>query len=796
MIPTSVDSISDSKVIYSKLILEESVWDNTSAVSSTIKPAQILHNAMCNLINLYQSRSLHSDRHSKLISAIKQLDDFFSTCKSYGGLLNDRNNQNIMFSEEVELFRDAVAEADLSKDSPPPSREALSAILFIDLSQLNINDSMLNILYFIHDNLEKYKNKIRVRKQKSERNFKTITKFINSLNFTGATNYAFQCNLFLSGIDKFNVVSICQAKNLFLRFLRNFVQGDFKYIWFLEYHRLKGYSIHFICFYNSNLDIPSLIQSTWKRINPNIENSCFLYNMPNTQLPHRTISGFSPDALLAYLGYMCFREMHYKIKTFETINTFGKGDFLSRKLRAITPPIPISYNQNYGSVAPPPIAFTNHFNPPNPSTFAYKEPIFSLPPMPVQISNILPTFDNTSVNPFSAPSEFKVKLSQQYDPNDISWYPFRGSNPFLLITGLSGSGKSNTLMLIASESTNFTNVWVFDPHNSMSGLKFEKILFSSGSQSNLGINPLTIYANNFIRKGLHDHKQASIDIIKRATGNLGRRQLMILQEALYSLYDQAFDQPITTNDQFNNSVTFTKLIELLKSWSIDKSKESKWPIIESCIGTISSIFSHPLFSRDNWFDVKSSLEKNLFFDLSALANTERYVVMESLLRQVFAILSQEQQDKDIDQTKTETEQSIAPNWVSCLNHTPSFDFQKKLKLLIVIDEARLLMMMGKESAKDDSDRIINVIVNEGRKYGIGLVLATQRFEHVSQDIRTNIACKLIHKTADLKEARAISAMINVLPSTLMELTTGKAIFFDGKNSYYTDIQNIKRKGMI
>ena len=46
--------------------------------------------------------------------------------------------------------------------------------------------------------------------------------------------------------------------------------------------------------------------------------------------------------------------------------------------------------------------------------------------------------------------------------------------------------------------------------------------------------------------------------------------------------------------------------------------------------------------------------------------------MESLLRQVFAILSQEQQDKDIDQTKTETEQSIALNWVSCLNHTPSF----------------------------------------------------------------------------------------------------------------------------
>ena len=96
--------------------------------------------------------------------------------------------------------------------------------------------------------------------------------------------------------------------------------------------------------------------------------------------------------------------------------------------------------------------------------------------MPVQISNILPTFDNTSVNPFSA-QEFKVKLSQQYDPNDISWYPFRGSNPFFINYWIIRIRKNNTLMLIASESTNFTNVWVFDPHNSMSGLKFEKSCF-------------------------------------------------------------------------------------------------------------------------------------------------------------------------------------------------------------------------------------------------------------------------------------------------------------------------------
>ena len=90
---------------------------------------------------------------------------------------------------------------------------------------------MLKILYFIHDNLENTKIKLESA-NKNLRNFKTITKFINSLNFTGGNKYAFNA-IFLAGIDPFNIVSIYQIKNLFLRFLRNFVQGDFKYIWFL-----------------------------------------------------------------------------------------------------------------------------------------------------------------------------------------------------------------------------------------------------------------------------------------------------------------------------------------------------------------------------------------------------------------------------------------------------------------------------------------------------------------------------------------------------------------------------------
>lgn len=55
---------------------------------------------------------------------------------------------------------------------------------------------------------------------------------------------------------------------------------------------------------------------------------------------------------------------------------------------------------------------------------------------------------------------------------------------------------------------------------------------------------------------------------------------------------------------------------------------------------------------------------------------------------------------------------------------------------IVVDEAHLFV-------SDDGDHIINKLVKEARKYGLGLILASQAFVHFSDDLLMSAATKLV-----------------------------------------------------
>jgi DNA helicase HerA-like ATPase len=57
-------------------------------------------------------------------------------------------------------------------------------------------------------------------------------------------------------------------------------------------------------------------------------------------------------------------------------------------------------------------------------------------------------------------------------------------------------------------------------------------------------------------------------------------------------------------------------------------------------------------------------------------------------------------------------------------------------IYIVIDEAHIFL-------NNDSNHIINVIAKEARKFGIGLILASQSFTHFPEDIVANTATKII-----------------------------------------------------
>lgn len=56
--------------------------------------------------------------------------------------------------------------------------------------------------------------------------------------------------------------------------------------------------------------------------------------------------------------------------------------------------------------------------------------------------------------------------------------------------------------------------------------------------------------------------------------------------------------------------------------------------------------------------------------------------------------------------------------------------------MIIVDEANVFF-------NDESDSILNIIAKEARKFGLGLICASQSPTHFSEDFMTNVSCKII-----------------------------------------------------
>lgn len=61
---------------------------------------------------------------------------------------------------------------------------------------------------------------------------------------------------------------------------------------------------------------------------------------------------------------------------------------------------------------------------------------------------------------------------------------------------------------------------------------------------------------------------------------------------------------------------------------------------------------------------------------------------------------------------------------------------QRVREFIVIDEADVYF-------SDDPENILNIIVKEGRKFGIGLICASQNPKHFSEDFMTNVSTKMV-----------------------------------------------------
>lgn len=85
----------------------------------------------------------------------------------------------------------------------------------------------------------------------------------------------------------------------------------------------------------------------------------------------------------------------------------------------------------------------------------------------------------------------------------------------------------------------------------------------------------------------------------------------------------------------------------------------------------------------------------------------------------------------------------------------------------MIDEAKILSTGAGDP--DSPDRILNLLFTEARKFGLGMVLASQMSDHFGSEVKANAATWLVLRPMDVKEAKKNAPNVHMDPDSLTSL---------------------------
>lgn len=273
------------------------------------------------------------------------------------------------------------------------------------------------------------------------------------------------------------------------------------------------------------------------------------------------------------------------------------------------------------------------------------------------------------------------------------WNPEKLANPHGAIIGSSGSGKTQTLKAIAYSilQTYPTKLIIIDFHGDQE-IQGE-ICYRINMESSHGINPLVI---NLDREGGGPNLQSiQIAMLLKKVLRLGPNQEGMILDCLKSCY---LNKGITQDIHFswtNNPPDLSDLEQELLMRIDDGCKESVRLNLK-----LAATFQYGIFSKPQ----PSLNQKHLRIDLSKLPPELASIAADSLANQLM-------------------------NSHRLLGESNS----KIPRTILFIDEAKEMV----------SSKACDRITADGRKYGLGLWVATQRCQHLTAEVLSNTITKIV-----------------------------------------------------
>lgn len=338
------------------------------------------------------------------------------------------------------------------------------------------------------------------------------------------------------------------------------------------------------------------------------------------------------------------------------------------------------------------------------------------------------------------------------------WRPGEEGNGFFLIQGSSGAGKTETLKVIGQQILEHgIPVLVLDFHGDVHVPWLHSVLMSSGTASWVGVNPMELDSHRAEEVGLYDQRMALLDLIERAIPGLGHHQRSILGEAIDCAYRQVGIREEDPTTWWHQPPTFARVLAILRQWASDEEWKSRRPSILGCVAAVETAFGHPLFSRDRHLPMEEILETGVRLDLSRVPDGIRFMVADTVLRKLFRMLS-----------------LVGPIPVE-----PESDLER-FRLFVIIDEAKI--MAGSPPRPNDAGLMVNILITEARKFGVGLILASQMQAHFGEEILANASARLVLRPMNHAEAKRNAADMQVKPEALVEMNEKGLGFFRSQAS--------------